>query len=578
MAASLTVSAGYYSHQGRKSENQDFCGLRIPKEPQLSTKGVAAAIADGISSSEVSHIASQSSVNGFLEDYYSTSEAWSVKQSGRRVLSAANSWLYSQTRQSGYRFDKDRGFVCTFSALVVKSTTAHIFHIGDTRIYRLRQNQLEPLTKDHRLWVSPEKSYLSRALGIDSHLEIDYQNLQVEQGDVFILMTDGVYEYVEDAYLISALADHPQDLNETAGIIAGHAYEQGSGDNLTIQLVRLDSLPERDANELYQHLTGLPFPPVPDAGAEFDGYTIVRELHANHRSHVFLAIDRDTGSQVVVKTPATDLKDNPMLLERFLMEEWIARRINNAHVLKAGPQTRKRNYLYIVLEYIEGQTLKQWLLDNPNPKLDTVRGIIEQTAKGLRAFHRLEMLHQDLRPDNIMLDSNGTVKIIDFGSARVAGLVEMHRQDESEPILGTVQYSAPEYFTGGYITARADQFSLGVIAYQMLTGKLPYGAEAAKCKTKTQQLALRYNSLAFEHPEIPGWIDAALKKAVHPNPDQRYDDLPEFLFDLRHPNQAFLTKTRQPLIERNPVLFWKSLALFWFLCTLVLIAKTVHSG
>ncbi|PPC91231.1 MAG: protein kinase [Methylobacter sp.] len=578
MAALLTASAGHYSHPGRKPENQDFCGLRIPQEPLLSAKGIAAALADGISSSDVSQIASQTSVTGFLEDYYSTSEAWSVRQSGQRVLTAANSWLYSQTQQSQHRFDKDRGYVCTFSALIVKSTTAHIFHVGDTRIYHLRQHRLEQLTKDHRVWVSPEKNYLSRALGIDSHLEIDYHTVQVEQGDYFILMTDGVYEHVTDQSLLAALATHPQNLDEAAKTLAEQAYEQGSTDNLTIQIIRLDSLPSPGATELYQHLTGLPFPPVPEARAKFDGYTIIRELHANHRSHVYLAVDDDTGEQVVVKIPAADLKDNPLLLERFLMEEWIARRINNVNVLKAGPQTRKRNFLYIVLEYIEGQTLKQWLLDNPKPKLDAVRGIIEQIAKGLRGFHRLEMLHQDLRPDNIMLDRTGTVKIIDFGSTRVAGLMEMNPQDESEHILGTLQYSAPEYFTGGYISARSDQFSLGVIAYQMLTGKLPYGTEAAKCKTKTQQLALRYNSLLFEHPEIPGWIDHALKKAVHPNPDLRYEDLPEFIFDFSHPNKAYLNKTRQPLIERNPVLFWKSLTLFWFVCTLVLIAKGVHTG
>ncbi len=151
MSGQLTIAAGQYSDKGRKEINQDFHGVYIPKEPQLSSKGIAIALADGISSSDVSHIASQAAVTGFLEDYFCTSEAWSVKKSVQRVLIASNSWLHAQTKQSRYCYDRDRGYVCTLSAMVIKSTAAHIFHVGDARIYRLRDHDLEQLTNDHRL-------------------------------------------------------------------------------------------------------------------------------------------------------------------------------------------------------------------------------------------------------------------------------------------------------------------------------------------------------------------------------------------------------------------------------------------
>lgn len=198
MPCQLKVAIGQHSDKGRKDINQDFHGACIPKEPQLSGKGIAIALADGISSSAVSQIASEAAVSGFLADYFCTSDAWSVKKSAQRVLTATNSWLHAQTRQSQYRYDKDRGYVCTLSAMVIKSTTAHIFHVGDTRIYRLRGSGLEQLTEDHRLWVAQDKSYLSRAFGIDTHLEIDYQALQLEPGDVFLLTTDGIYEFARD--------------------------------------------------------------------------------------------------------------------------------------------------------------------------------------------------------------------------------------------------------------------------------------------------------------------------------------------------------------------------------------------
>src|SRR6185436_11397973 len=190
---------------------------------------------------------------------------------------------------------------------------------------------------------------------------------------------------------------------------------------------------------------------------------------------------------VALKMPAIDLQSDAELLERFMLEEWIARRLNSPHVLKPYPRTRERRFLYVAMEYVEGQTLAQWMIDNPQPHLETVRGIVEQVARGLQAFHRMEMLHQDLRPQNIMIDRTGTAKIIDFGSVSVAGIEEQARAAEPSRILGTLQYTAPEYFVGDAGSERADLYSLGVITYQMLSGRLPYGSEAARVRTRAAQ-------------------------------------------------------------------------------------------
>jgi len=235
MSHELKISVGQYSDKGRKETNQDFHGIYIPKEPQLSSKGIAIALADGISSSAVSQVASQYAVTGFLEDYYCTSDAWSVKTSAVRILNATNSWLHSQTQQSQYRYDMDKGYVCTLSAMVIKSHTAHIFHIGDSRIYRLRGNALEQLTSDHRVWLAQDQSYLSRALGVNPQLDIDYQSLQVEKGDVFLFATDGVYEKVDAKYLARLINEHAGAADEAVKLIVEEAYKQGSTDNLTVQ-------------------------------------------------------------------------------------------------------------------------------------------------------------------------------------------------------------------------------------------------------------------------------------------------------------------------------------------------------
>ena len=581
MSSELKISAGQYSDKGRKETNQDFHGIYVPQEPQLSAKGIAIALADGISSSAVSDVASQYAVTGFLEDYYCTSEAWSVKTSAERILSATNSWLHAQTQKSPYRYDKDKGYVCTLSAMVIKSATAHIFHVGDSRIYRLRGKSLEQLTHDHRVWIAQGQSYLGRALGFKPQLEIDYQTQQVEQGDIFLLATDGVYEHVTEhdmAGIIHRHADEPDGLDLAARSIVDKAFERGSGDNLTAQIVRVDALPRREAGEMVQQLSGLPLPPMLEARTQFDGYTIVREVQGSSRSHIYLATDKDTGALAILKTPSIDLSGDPAYLERFLTEEWIARRINSAHVLKPYVPTRKRHYVYVATEYIDGQTLAQWMIDNPRPALESVRGLIEQIAKGLRAFHRLEMLHQDLRPENIMIDNTGTAKIIDFGATRVASLAELDGPGGRDDILGTAQYSAPEYFLGEGGTTRSDLFSLGVITYQMLTGRLPYGAEVAKSRTRAAQNKLRYDSALRDDREIPAWIDDVLRKAVHPDPAKRYGELSEFVYDLRHPSQAFVHKTRQPLLERNPLAFWKGLSLVLAVVIVVMLALKSTTG
>lgn len=445
--AALTISLGQYSDKGRKPSNQDFYGAYLPSEPLRASKGIAIALADGISSSDVSREASEAAVGGFLTDYYATPATWAVKTSAQRVLQATNAWLYAQTRQSQHRYNLDRGYVCTLSAMVIKSTTAHLFHVGDSRIYQLAGNTLEPLTEDHRFWASQEISHLSRAMGASQHLELDYRAVPITKGDVFVLTTDGVYEWLTDAEMTVLIRAHWEDLNAAAEALVAAAVENGSDDNLTVQIVRIEGLPDAQTNELYAALSILPSPSELRAGSELDGFRIVRQLHASSRSHVYLAEDLASGEKVALKTLSTELSQDPASIERFVREEWIARRIDNQHVLRAPAQERPRHYLYTVLAYIEGQTLTQWMRDHPNAELASVRPIVEQIAKGLRAFHRLEMLHQDLRPENVMIDIHGTVKLIDFGAAKVAGIAE-EGSATSDDILGTAQYTAPEYFLG----------------------------------------------------------------------------------------------------------------------------------
>ncbi|HIF52069.1 MAG TPA: bifunctional protein-serine/threonine kinase/phosphatase [Thiotrichaceae bacterium] len=561
MASQLKVSVGQYSDKGSKPTNQDYCGVEIPDENLRESKGIAIAIADGISSSEHSKEASSACVTGFLADYFSTPETWSVKKSVQQVLTALNSWLYNQGSQERNRH---KGHVTTLSALILKSTTCHVIHIGDSRIYQLREGYLKQLTVDHKTWVSKDKNYLSRAMGADTHLKIDYSKHTVEVGDLYLLSTDGTHEYVSEDNLLKIIRENKNYLDKAAEIIVQQAQINGSPDNVTCQLLLVNELPVQDPNDVYQVLTELPFPPDLAEGMIIDGYRVIREVSSSTRSQLYLVEDTETGMNLILKTPSVNYEDDPAYIDRFIREEWIGRRIANENVVKVYEPTRRRRFLYLISEFLEGSTLRQWMRDNPKPELEEVRLLVEQIAKGLQAFHRLEMLHQDLKPENIILHHAGTVKLIDFGSTKVAGIAEINTPLDQTNLLGTKNYTAPEYANDQPGTNRSDIYSLGVITYQMLTGELPYGEMSAKWKTTDFRGTLIYTPVTDYNAAIPKWISASLRKAVHPDPTKRYDELSEFMYDLRYPNLKLSIEDTRPLIDRNPVGFWQGLCAIFF--------------
>ena len=243
--AGLAVALGQFSSAGHKSENQDFHGALEPEGADLATKGIVVALADGISTSRLGAAAAETAVKSFLTDYYCTSEGWSVRTAAERVIAATNSWMHAQNRAAYGRplegGERERGLVCTFTAMVLKSRSAHLLHVGDGRIARFRGGTVEPLTEAHRVDLGGGETYLGRAMGVNRHVEIDYRRLPVELGDIFVLSTDGVHEFLPDVRMARLLAGGGT-LDEKAAAIAKAALETGSEDNLTVQIVQIDSL------------------------------------------------------------------------------------------------------------------------------------------------------------------------------------------------------------------------------------------------------------------------------------------------------------------------------------------------
>lgn len=555
MKKTLKVSIGQYSTAGVKQQNQDFHGVYLPEGHVLKQKGIACAIADGIGSSNVSHLAAETAVGSFLSDYYSTSDAWSTQTSAERVIRATNSWLYAQTQQSQGRFDKDRGYVCTLSALILKQQQAHVFHVGDSRIYRIRDHEIELLTHDHRVWLSSKEHYLSRALGADYRIEIDYRNIELKEKDIFLLMTDGVYEFVTDQQLLDlTLID--ADLNQLTKGLVEKALEQGSDDNLSFQVIRVEQLPELNQFHIQQDYV---FPQQLSKGEVFEGYVIDKILHQNHRSCLYLA--HDTQQQpLVIKTLGVDLQQDKYAVEQFQLEDWVSKRLKHDNLMQCYPHNTEKKYLFQCYEYLQGETLAQWLHRQEKPlNLDEILPILQQTALALNAMHRLEMLHQDIRPKNIIVlntESAMKIKLIDYGSTAVRGLVEINPKNANRP-LGTLAFMAPEYFIDHSPSVHSDQFSLAVMAYYLLTKQLPYGTDLARCNSLKQLKKVQYYSIRKYRPDLPIWLDKILGQALSIEPTHRFEALSELIHNLMHPSKELLNSKPPAIIERDPLRFWQ---------------------
>lgn len=562
----MSFTVAQHSVAGKKPQNEDAIGIRLPKDSVLINKGAVAVIADGVSAAEAGKEASETCVRNFLYDYYSTPDSWSVKKSTTQVLTALNRWLYGQGQQYN---DAQKGYISTFSSIIFKSQTAYAFHVGDTRIYRYRANQLVQITRDHSTFINAKQSYLARAMGLDVKLDVDCHTLDVEKGDIYFLSTDGIHDFINDKAIADYLSllrpeSKESQFEETCEKIIDLALSNDSGDNLSCQILRVDGMPEQSINEVGRQLSELPFPPYLEVGMVLDGYRVEKALHVNARSQVYVVRDEASKERYCMKTPSVNFDDDLPYIERFIMESWMGSRINNPHVVKVIEGRTDKNWLYYLTEYVEGKTLEQWIKENPKPAVQDVTYILSQICKGLRAMHRREILHQDIKPGNIMIDNNGEVKIIDFGSCYSRSIAEIATPLDDHGILGTAGYSAPEVVITGNSTEQSEVFSLAVIAYEMLTGKEPFSGKLNKCRTAEDYLKTKYTPCFDENPLVPIWLDGAIKKGLRFKAERRHADVLELMHELQTPNSKYKSTHNAVLMDKNPVLFWQLMSAFWF--------------
>lgn len=555
----LQVAVGHSSLTGPRERNEDFCGVVTPTDSDLENKGVLAAVADGIGGHRGGREAAEYTVRGLLSDYYATPDTWAVPRALDKVVCALNRWVIAQAA----RDSELSGMATTLTALVLRGSRYVCAHAGDSRLYLLREGRLSRLTADH-LWDHPElKNVLARAVGLDAHLLLDFGDGELEVGDRFLLLSDGVWGVLPDGRLGEVLLAQP-DAQNAAAALTSLALAQGGQDNATAVVVDVLALPPANRRDSLEQGARLPLPPRFRVGQEIDGLAVEEVLHDSRETLLYRVRDVQSGQRMVLKTLRPELDGDAEAATALLLEEWRARRVVSpffAQIVPAG----QRSCLYFLMSWHEGASLQKMLDAGQHFTVaDAVQHGI-RLMKGLAALHRLDIAHRDIKPDNLHLGVDGRLRILDLGVALSPG--EASSPAGGSP--GTPSYMAPDLFAGAPAEMAHDLYAAGVTLYHLLTRKYPYGEiEPFQTPRFGDPLpATRWR------PEIPEWLDNVLQKAVARDAKQRFETAEEFLLALeRGASRPVGRPPATPLLTRNPRTVWRFVAVASLLLNLLLIA------
>lgn len=646
----------FYTTKGRRAENQDSLLVTtcLPYRKIAETIGInnqhyhaplLVLIADGVSACQfpkqasrlvvntVAHHLTLALENTLLDKTVSTSfDDHQIASLIKIAVNKANDALYfPQVHQ------RVPPLLSTLSGLLCIGDRIHLFHTGDSRIYRIDSNSSTVLTKDHRIHRGLDKGALSAAIGADMYIELQQSVFTLHQEECLALMTDGVYESINDAELEFELCTAARALGtsmETSKLAADisisqnlceQAFNDGSHDNLTMIILGIkaqllhkkktgdgdhtndssDNVNNDNGNNdpfalhdiyRYQLLTGL------DVGARIDGFIVVEVIARTARSEVYLVED-EYKRTFVIKSPSLNTVADGNYLREFLKERSIGLSLskhkragesaynqadpntftdthsasnykaglskNLAHsvsgLLRYYPVPASSHYLYHLTEYIEGESLRAFIDRHAPCDVWQTYDLLTKIGMAVRVMHRHYLLHQDIKPENILISADGAIKLIDFGSASSSIL-----KDSTRPPNGDLHYAAPEYYSDAPKGVHSDLFSIAVIGYELLTGTRPFSSQALMNATQTNQTLILPTERLRKY-RVPAASQQALLRALHPNTQARYQAIGEFLQDF-NPDNASNTSEPEPLIVRRPLLVWHSICFIEFVLILSLLA------
>ncbi|MDP2817864.1 MAG: bifunctional protein-serine/threonine kinase/phosphatase [Polaromonas sp.] len=606
------IDIGFTSLAGRKSINEDFCAAMLP-DPLQQGMGSIVAIADGVSTGGMGKEAAQTTVTSLVRDYYGTPETWDTTVALDRIIGAQNAWLAGLNRRRHPLIG-----LTTLTALVLRGQSYALAHVGDTRAYLLREGRMTQLTTDHVMDHPDLRHQLLRCVGAEDRLVMDYTQGDLQVGDVFVLLSDGVHNVMSDKKLqVLAGADGQAHAEDQAQRISRQlvdaALAAGTQDNVTALVVRVLGLLDATLDDENRRAQALPVPARLKLGDSLDGLTITALVADNGVNVLYQAryvaptlvtsctfggalplvqdkgalrlrpgeagsaapADKEgtpsPGKLYAIKTLHPARAHDPQERAMLAHEAWLARRMRSSRVAGHLVQIHDRlpgggelGAFYLLYDWHAGETLQQMLDRQHRFGLPQVLSLATQAVTALGLLHRQHVIHRDIKPANLHQGEDGVLRVLDLGVALTGREPEAMRKLHA----GTPSYINPEQW--GFSSraaavgkdgpeemadAQSDLFALGVTLYQLLTGKLPYG------EVLPYQAGRYYRDPtppSRHNPEVPIWLDHVVLKAVARDKRQRFETAEELLLAIERGASRLLTALpATPLIQRDPVALWK---------------------
>ncbi|MCH1782663.1 bifunctional protein-serine/threonine kinase/phosphatase [Psychrobacter glaciei] len=660
----------FYTMQGRKSENQDSLLITtcLPYGQSTATTNgsvqcphapLLVLMADGVSACQFPKQASQLVVNTITHhltlalenlvrtEYESASENESQANGQKAPISFDDNQIAILIKEAVNKtndvlyfpqvYERVPPLLSTLSGLLCIGDRIHLFHTGDSRIYRIGMDSMAVLTKDHRIHRGQDKGALSAAVGADTRIQLQQSVFTLHQNECLALMTDGVYESITASELQFELCAAASALVQSTTIIdqdpvdrqrsdvgigesldiskslCEQAFSEGSYDNLSMMMLGMNTpMLHKQTFKAQTYKTGdnasshnihrYQLPTGLEIGAQIDGFTVKNIIARTARSEVYLVEDSNHHA-FVIKSPSLDTITDGYYLREFLKERKIGlslskhRRagepaynqadpndlssdntlisiktnqsassaLSSSGLLRYYPVPASSIYLYHLTEYIEGESLRDFMDRHAPCDVWQTYDLLTKIGMAVRVMHRNYLLHQDIKPENILLTTSGAVKLIDFGSASSLIL-----KDSTRPPNGDLHYAAPEYYSDAPKGVYSDLFSIAVIGYELLTNELPFSSQDLMSSHQASH-TLTLPAQSVRQHRVPTASQQALMRALHSNTQARYQAIGEFLQDF-NPDNTSNIRDPEPLIIRHPLLVWHSICFIQFVIILSLLA------
>ena len=469
--------------------NQDCVDFWESDDPLVREKqGSVAIIADGVGGLNRGELASKLAVEEAKRVFQTEPSDLAPYDLLRRMFNAACSHVHETSIR-----EKIGPMATTMVASVFRNRTVCVASVGDTRAYHIRGKTIRRLTKDHvatalpvklglmlerQAMARPERSQLTRSLGSDAFCTPDFATQFLHHGDFILHCTDGMHASILDEEMREIISKHhPYDACKE---LVALAEKRGSDDNISLQLISI-----RDWEKVHSAAPHKSAPRTIAAGLGelapgmlLDNRFEITDLIArSNMASIFKAKDRKSTQEVALKVPLLALESDVAGFERFQREEEIGARLNHPEILKVIKVEEKKSRPYLVMEFLDGETLAQRLSkQKPLPEAEAT-SIASRICDALEYLHVNGITHRDLKPQNIMICKDGSLRLFDFGIARVDQARRLTFVGLS-PTMGTPDYMSPEQVKGKRGDHRSDLYSLGAILYEMITGATPFEGES----------------------------------------------------------------------------------------------------